>query len=189
VFDGPRRCYFFVGGGKKTIVAAGLDQLYWQLTKFFRYSTPSRIQEAAPYIKRVLAHFEHENPGQTDVIPLLYLGVALHKTPGEEAAALAAFTSAFDHGVDLGSTNAMLWAQGCMSRLLRRMGQPQAAEEQEASIRDWLRWHKFGMPQSEFIGLVTDPEHEGEDFMDHPEMQELCGGVTELGNGMSVYFG
>jgi len=77
-----------------------------------------------------------------------------------------------------------------MSRLLRRMGKPEAAEEQEAQIRNWLRWHKFGMPQSEFISLVTDPEHQGKDFiMDHPEMQELCAGVVELGNGMSIYFG
>jgi hypothetical protein len=80
-------------------------------------------------------HFTDEKPGQTDVIPLLYLGVALHKIPGKEATALEAFTTAFDHGVDLGSTNTMLWAQGCMSQLLRRMDQPQVAEEQEASIR------------------------------------------------------
>ena len=100
-----------------------------------QYSTPSRIGEAAPYIKYVLANFAVEKPGQTDVIPLLYLGVALHKVPGEENAALDAFKAAFDHGVDLDSTNTMLWARGCMSRLLRRMGQTQAAEEQEAEIR------------------------------------------------------
>ena len=142
---------------RKAIVAAGLDQCYWQLSQFLRvstvqllvtfsaskvhnyivlqYSTPTRVEEAAPYIKLVLAHFAIEKPGEIDVIPLLYLGVALHKVPGEESAALAAFTAAFEHGIDLGSTNTMLWARGSMSRLLRRMGRIKEAEEQESSIR------------------------------------------------------
>jgi len=93
---------------RKKMVAEGLDQCYWQLTKFLRYSTPSRIEEATPYIRRVLAHFAVEKPGETDVIPLLYLGVALHKVPDEEEAALAAFTTALEHGVDLNSTSSML---------------------------------------------------------------------------------
>jgi hypothetical protein len=100
-----------------------------------QYSTPSRIEEAAPYLKNVLAHFIVEKPGKIDVIPSLYLGVALHKVPGQESAALNAFTTAFDHGVDLGSTSTMLWARGCMSRLLRRMGKLQEAEEQESESR------------------------------------------------------
>jgi hypothetical protein len=100
-----------------------------------QYSTPSRIEEAGPYLKNILAHFMVEKPGETDVIPSLYLGVALHKVPGQESAALNAFTAAFDHGVDLGSTSTMLWARGCMSRLLRRMGKLQEAEEQESEIR------------------------------------------------------
>jgi hypothetical protein len=143
---------------RKAIVAGGLDQMYWQLARFLRvsnytdfehspppqfkvltsdvlqYSTPSRIEEATPYLKLILAHFAIEKPGEIDTIPLMYLGVALHKIPGEEAAALNAFTAALDHG-DGGSTNNTLWARGCMSRLLRRMGQPQAAEGQEAEIR------------------------------------------------------
>jgi hypothetical protein len=46
------------------------------------------------------------------------------------------------------------------------------------------------MPQSEFINLVTDPDHEGKDYiMEHPEMQKLCQGVVDLGNGMAVHFG
>ncbi|KAM6494606.1 hypothetical protein JOM56_009229 [Amanita muscaria] len=175
---------------RRAIVAGGLDQCYWQLSMFLRYSTPSRIAEATPYLKSVLAHFAVEKPGETDVVPLLYLGVALHKVPGEESAALNAFTTAFDHGVDVGSTSTMLWARGCMSRLLRRLGKIQEAEQQESEIRDWLRWHKFGMPQSEFINLVTDPDHEGEDHvMDHPEMQKLFEGVVDLGNGMAIHFG
>jgi len=175
---------------RKAIVATGLDQCYWQLTKFLRYSTPSRIEEAAPYIEKVLAHFAVEKPGKADVIPLLYQGVALHKVPGQESAALNAFKTAFDHGADVGSAKTMLWARGSMSRLLRRMGKVPEAEEQESEIRDWLRWHEFGMPQSEFIKLVTDPDHEGKDYiMEHPEMQKMCGRVVDLGDGMAVHFG
>ncbi|KAM6494819.1 hypothetical protein JOM56_009442 [Amanita muscaria] len=175
---------------RRAIVASGLDQCRWQLCMFLRYSTPSRIAEATPYLKSVLAHFAAEKPGEIDVIPLLYLGVALHKVPGEESAALNAFTTAFDHGVDRESTNNMLWARGCMSRLLRRLGKIREAEQQESEIRDWLRWHKFGMPKSEFINLVTDPDHEGKDHvMDHPEMQKLFEGVVDMGNGMVIHFG
>lgn len=97
-----------------------------------------------------------------------------------------------------------------MSQLLRRMGKVPEAEEQESEIssralsdvlkllvltsnfccRDWLRFHKYGMPQSEFISLVTDPKHEGKDYiMEHPEMQKMCEGVVDLGNGMTTHFG
>ena len=96
------------------------------------------MEEAAPYIKKILAQFAVEKPGETDVIPSLYLGVALHKVPGEEDAALNAFTAAFDHGVDVNSNKTMLWARGCMSRLLRRMGKVPEAEAQEAEIRSKL---------------------------------------------------
>jgi hypothetical protein len=43
--------------------------------------------------------------------------------------------------MDLGFTNTMLWARGCMSRLLRRMGKLQEAEEQESEIRSDLFRH------------------------------------------------
>lgn len=56
--------------------------------------------------------------------------------------------------------------------------------------RDWLRWHKFGMPKSKFIKLVIDPDHEGKDYiMEHPEMEEILEGVVDLGNGSSIHFG
>ena len=180
-----------------------------------QYSTPSRIEEAAPYIEKVLAHFAVQKPGQIDGIPLFYQGVALHKVPGQEETALNAFTTAFNHGADVGFTKVMLWARGSMSRLLRRMGKVPEAEEQEAKIRseplvhffffrrslliltskkkittgrDWLRWHEYGMPRSEFIKLVTDPDHQGKDYvMEHPEMQKMCAGVVDLGSGIEIH--
>jgi len=47
-------------------------------------------------------------------------------------------------------------------------------------------WHAA----NRVISLVTDPNHEGTDYiMEHPEMQKMCEGVIDLGNGMTVHFG
>jgi hypothetical protein len=46
------------------------------------------------------------------------------------------------------------------------------------------------MSPSDFKNLVTDPNHEGKDYiMEHPEMQKMFDGVVELGNGMVVHVG
>jgi hypothetical protein len=46
------------------------------------------------------------------------------------------------------------------------------------------------MPRSEFIDLVTDPDHEGKDYiMEHPEMKKMCERVVDLGSGMEVHIG
>ena len=112
-----------------------------------QHSTPTRIQEATPYVEKVLAHYAVGKPDGVDVIPLLFKGVSLHKVPGQESNALKAFTTAFDHGVDIGSGKTMLWARGSMSRLLRRMGKVPEAEEQESEIRSDL----FRCFQSHFV--------------------------------------
>lgn len=44
------------------------------------------------------------------------------------------------------------------------------------------------MPRSEFIKLVTDPDHRGKDYiMEHPEMQKMCAGVVDLGSGIEIH--
>ena len=46
------------------------------------------------------------------------------------------------------------------------------------------------MPPSEFKNLVTDPDHEGKDYiMEHPKMQKMFDGVVDLGNGMVMQLG
>ena len=46
------------------------------------------------------------------------------------------------------------------------------------------------MPPKEFISLVTDPDHEGKDYiMEHPEMKEMFENVVDLGNGMVIHYG
>jgi hypothetical protein len=90
-------------------------------------------------VKLVLEEFDKINQGnKRDVVPLLYLGVALHKVQGKEEEALKAFKDGFGYNeLHPGSTgpNTELWAQASMSRLLRRMGRVSEAEEQETKIR------------------------------------------------------
>jgi hypothetical protein len=135
-----------------------LDKCYWQLSQFFRvsfylsrfyllknllsfvkYSKPTRISEATPYLKLVLEQYDKVHQGsEGDVTPLLYLGVSLHKAEGKEAEALKAFEDGFKYnGLRPGQTgpNTELWAKASMSRLLRRMGKVSEAEEKEAEIR------------------------------------------------------
>ncbi|KIM89070.1 hypothetical protein PILCRDRAFT_60840, partial [Piloderma croceum F 1598] len=171
-----------------------LDTAYWQISQFFRYSSPTRIDEAAPYLKLILEQYDKVHQGaQGDFVPLLYLGVALHKVEGKEEDALKAFKDGFIYNeLHPGRTgpNTELWAQASMSRLLRRMGKVSEAEKQEAEIRTWLKYHKFGMPPSKFRELVTDPTQQGRDYiMDQPEMKEMMRGVTELPGGISMYIG
>ncbi|KAJ7507274.1 hypothetical protein B0H11DRAFT_2219103 [Mycena galericulata] len=151
------------------VKAIVIDTCNWQLAQALRYSTPTRIAEAAPYLERVIAHFQSEHPnGEVDDTPEMYLGVALHKTAGQEDAAL--------------------WSRACFSRLLRRMGRVAEAEEQENAIRNWLQWHQYGMPPSEFRALVTDPEHEGKNYiLEHPMVENMFAGMTEIGPGIVMH--
>ncbi|KIM75714.1 hypothetical protein PILCRDRAFT_91959 [Piloderma croceum F 1598] len=103
------------------------------------------IIEATPYIKLVLAHFTVEKPGEIDVIPLIYLCAALRKLC--ELAPML-------NRANTGSRRAGVVGQ-CLCH------------------RDWLHWHQFGMPLSEFVNLITDLELQGKGFiMEHPEMQK-----------------
>jgi hypothetical protein len=70
---------------------------------------------------------------------LLYLGVALQKSGQNDEEALKAFKDGFrwlESDSDGGAgPNTVLWAQGSMSRLLRKMGSVSEAEEVETKIR------------------------------------------------------
>jgi len=172
--------------------AAVLDTCNWDLSKCFRYSTPTRIAEAVPYLEKVIAHYKSQHPnGEVDDTPEMYLGVALHKQPGQEEAAITHFQTANTSSPAIGRQyRTQLWSRACFSRLLRRMGKIQEAEEQEDDIRDWLLGHPYGMPPSEFRALVTDSQHEGTDYiLEHPSVQNMFANMTELGPGLVVHFG
>ncbi|KAJ6610453.1 hypothetical protein B0H10DRAFT_2224948 [Mycena sp. CBHHK59/15] len=144
-----------------------IDLCNWQLAKCLRYSTPTRIAEAALYLEQVIAHFNsaHTN-GEVDVTPMLYLSVALHKEPGQEDAAF----------------KTQLWSRACFSRLLRRMGRVADAEQQEEKIRDYIKSHLYAITPNDFRALLTDPEHEGRDYvLDHPVIENAWAGITEIG--------
>ena len=68
------------------------------LTTFWlnQYSKPTRIDEAAPHLKLVLEQYDKVHQGKEGgVVPLLYLGVALHKVTGNEEEPLKAFQDGF----------------------------------------------------------------------------------------------
>jgi hypothetical protein len=57
-------------------------------------------------------------------------------------------------------------------------------------IRDWLKWHPYGMPPSEFRGLVLDPDHEGKEYiLDHPDVEKQFYGMVELPGGIVMHYG
>ncbi|KAJ6593579.1 hypothetical protein B0H19DRAFT_1091035 [Mycena capillaripes] len=174
--------------GKATV----LDTCNWNLSMCFRYSTPTRIAEAVPYLEQAIAYHKQQHPnGEVDDTPEMYLGVALHKEPGQEEAAIAHFRAAYTSSPAIEMQyNTQLWSRACFSRLLRRTGKIQEAEEQENAIRNWLQWHPYGMPPSEFRALVSDPQHEGTDYiLEHPSVQNMFGNMIELAPGMVMHFG
>ncbi|KAJ7265475.1 hypothetical protein B0H12DRAFT_1100911 [Mycena haematopus] len=159
--------------------AAVIDTCNWELSMCLRYSTPTRIAEAVPYLEQNIAYHKKKNPnGEVDATPEMYLGVALHKQAGQEEAAMRT------------SLRTQLWSRACFSRLLRRIGKIQEAEEQEDEIRNWLLFHPYGMPPSEFRALVTDQQHEGPDsILNHPSVQNMLSNAIEIAPGMVVHFG
>ncbi|KAJ7135433.1 hypothetical protein C8R43DRAFT_1203719 [Mycena crocata] len=147
--------------------AAVLDMCHWQLAMCLRYSTPTRIAEAVPYLESVIATFDSQHTaGEVDVTPEMYLGVALHKQPGQEDAAVAHFRAAYAYAPAIEMQyRTQLWSRACFSRLLRRMDKIKEAEEQEDVIRRWLLGNPDAMPPSAFCDLVLDPLYEGKDYI------------------------
>lgn len=103
-----------------------------------QYSTPTRIAEAVPYLEKIIAKFnrEHSN-GEMDLTPALYLAVALHKVPGQEAAAVRHFKAAYAYAptIEIQYHHTQLWSRACFSRLLRRLGRIAEAMQEEKKIR------------------------------------------------------
>ena len=71
-----------------------------------------------------------------DVVPNLYLAVALSKTPGEEARALQVYMLATNN-INPRNTpkKNMIWAMANIAHLFRRLDRIQEAEEQERLAR------------------------------------------------------
>ncbi|KAJ6591111.1 hypothetical protein DFH09DRAFT_193727 [Mycena vulgaris] len=160
----------------------------WQIATCLRHSTPTRIAEAVPYLERVIANYNSRD-GEVDVTPMMYLGVALHKQPGQEDAAVRQFQAAYAAAPAIEMQyQTQLWSRACFSRLLRHMGRTEEATEQEDRIRNWLQYHLYTMTPSSFIALVGDPLHEGKDYIwEHPSVENIFAGMTEMSDGMFVH--
>jgi len=103
----------------------------------FQYSTPTRIVEAVGPLTVVLSTFRTIYGNQkVDVVPNLYLAVALSKTAGEEARALEAYKLATDNinSLNIPKKN-LIWAMANIAHLFRRLNRIPEAEEQERLAR------------------------------------------------------
>lgn len=95
--------------------------------------------EAIPSIRFALGIYHRVNPNSAkkDIVPLLYLGVALSRSGEHEQEALDTLAEALDAAdetPDMYLRN-MLWARAEYSRILKRLGRMTEAEEQEGRIR------------------------------------------------------
>jgi len=74
-----------------------------------------------------------------DVVPSLYLAVALSKNPGEEERAIRVFKETIDniYSKNIGEmpVKNLLWARANAARLFRQLNRVPEAEEQEEIIR------------------------------------------------------
>ena len=87
----------------------------------------------------MLDHYNQTNPKaatEKDLIPLLYLGVALSKTEAKEEAVAVleeALNEADKRYYDTGPRN-VLWARAHLSRLLRSMNRQREAKQQADKV-------------------------------------------------------
>jgi hypothetical protein len=83
------------------------------IIRHFQYSTPTRILEAMGPLTVVLNAFRTFNGNRVDIVPNLYLAVALSKIAGEEARALETYKLATDNLYSPNTTNPqknLIWA-------------------------------------------------------------------------------
>ncbi|KAI0642959.1 hypothetical protein C8Q79DRAFT_198915 [Trametes meyenii] len=156
-------------------VAAYLDKCYWQISQFYRYSVPCRISEAETFLREVI-RYAKDKGGKRDVIPELYLAVAIHNAPGKEQEALVLFSDAFAdfdaNGAPALGPRSELWARAHWARLLRRVERVQEAQVQEQAIVNWIVEHPMVLPPPKLKALVSDESDSGvlNNILEHPEV-------------------
>ncbi|KII96163.1 hypothetical protein PLICRDRAFT_35094 [Plicaturopsis crispa FD-325 SS-3] len=164
---------------------ANVQQLmwYWQLVQFYRWSRPTRIAEAEYSIKTILSGWPA--PPYLMGEPRICYAVCLEKSPrdAERERALEAFYDAWrycdesTHEDVYGEhSDTVLWGRASMSRLLRRMGKIEEAEQQENAIRQWLLTYPRAHYPQYVRMLVIDPRNRGQDYiLDHPDTRATWG--------------
>ncbi|KAI0319803.1 hypothetical protein OF83DRAFT_1169867 [Amylostereum chailletii] len=158
-------------------IEVALDTINWQLCQCHRYSKPSRMTEAEPYIRAVLAQYDKKHKdGSKDATPMLYLAVALHGTPGKEEEALSLLNDGLGSNSNSSpGPNTFLWAQAAISRMLRRVNRVDEAS-------NWILGHPYAMPPSKLRQItddIADPEAPNFVF-EHPEVQKLHSNTIEM---------
>ncbi|KZV73043.1 hypothetical protein PENSPDRAFT_575246 [Peniophora sp. CONT] len=164
-----------------------LDTCNWQMANLLRYSQPSRITEAEPYLRAVIEG--HEGPTPEDT-PAMLLAVALHKTPGRENEAYKILKDAMEHGDGGAGPYTFLWAKSAIARMLRRVKRDEEAKELEEEVIDWIKWHPYGMPPSKLRALVVDdaePDDAPNAILDDPRVKEQLGNAVEIPGGIGMF--
>ncbi|GBE85102.1 hypothetical protein BKA93DRAFT_784009 [Sparassis latifolia] len=173
-------------------VADCLNMSYWQMALFLRFSVPTRIAEAEPYLRIVVRDFNDIHHGEIkDALPMLYLASSIQKVLGNEQEALEIFREAFDYyegpkGNPMGYKSE-LWARANFARLLRKMRKVADAEEQEKKIRTYMVNHPFGVPPSEYRKVLVDDTEENslKYTWDHPLVRRSLRHIGEMPSHIS----
>lgn len=176
--------------GGKLIRLEFLDKCNWQLAQLLRYSTPSRIMEAVGPLTVVLnAYRTFNGDKKVDVVPNLYLAVALSKVAGEETRAIETYKLAVDnlHSGPLKKPQKnLIWAMANMAHLFRRLDRIPEAEEQEKLAREWILGHPYSFPPSEIRSVFHNDDGTGIHILDHPSITKLFGTIVEVAPGVAI---
>ncbi|KAF8964381.1 hypothetical protein BDZ97DRAFT_1919066 [Flammula alnicola] len=159
--------------GSTTNIRANLiDRCNWQLAKFLRYSTPTRIGEAVVPLTAVVEAYKRQHGGKVDVVPSLYLGVALSRNPGDEERAIRTFKDALRNS-QYGSVTSADESDS-------------EAMEQEKLTREWILGRPYLFPPSEYRSTIEDDIGTGAHITDHGEVLELFCQIKEVGPNVAV---
>ncbi|GBE85103.1 hypothetical protein BKA93DRAFT_915961 [Sparassis latifolia] len=165
-----------------------LERCYWQLSKLLRFSLPTRIAEAEPFLRQMLRDYTEQNDADDrDVLPMLYLACAIQKAPEKEQEALQIFRDAFEyyegplqeHKLGVKSE---LWARANYARLLRKTGAIASATAQEKKIRDYILRNTPAYPPSLYRRMATDMrEPDSVKYtLEHHAIQRAWRGIVEF---------
>ncbi|KAJ3503901.1 hypothetical protein NLJ89_g8223 [Agrocybe chaxingu] len=171
-----------------------IDAVSWQLATCLRYSMPTRIAEAvAPLTFLTEAHRRIHKGTKVDVVPTLYLGVALSRIEGEEERALKTFKEAFDnlHTSSQVPAKNLIWARANMARMLRGMGRNAEASIQErlTSLREWIVNNSLDFFPNVITNAIADDIGTGAHILDHRDVIAHFSRFRELGPNQWVLDG
>ncbi|KAF9461806.1 hypothetical protein BDZ94DRAFT_1263033 [Collybia nuda] len=169
-----------------------LTMAYWQLTQFYRYSTPSRISEAVPALRVVISIHKRLNPSNRTIplVPLAHLGVALSRSRKHDDEALEILRKVLSRPYNAFDSfeKILLWPRAELSRLLRRFGRTAEAKKHEDLLRSWMLDHSDTVTFDEFDTLVSDDTDSGINYiLAHEDMRDFFNAEPNMNSLLSQF--